>query len=84
MSEVLVLVDHVDGEVRKTTAELLTLATRLGEPSAVFIGDGFDAAKDYLAKYGGLITGGPWGTAEVFAETYSVALRFRPRRVRGY
>ena len=39
---------------------------------------------DYLAKYGGLITGGPWGTAEVFAETYSVALRFRPRRVRGY
>ncbi|GMA40461.1 electron transfer flavoprotein subunit alpha/FixB family protein [Mobilicoccus caccae] len=52
MSEVLVLVDHVDGEVRKTTAELLTLATRLGEPSAVFIGDAFDAAKDYLAKYG--------------------------------
>ncbi len=39
---------------------------------------------DYLAKYGGLITDGPWGTAEVFAETYSVALRFRPRRVRGY
>ena len=38
MSEVLVLVDHVDGAVRKTTYELLTIARRLGEPSAVFIG----------------------------------------------
>lgn len=38
----------------------------------------------YLAKYGDQITGGPWGSAEVFAQTYSVALRFRPRRVRGY
>ena len=38
MSEVLVLVDHVDGKVRKPTFELLTIAKRLGEPSAVFIG----------------------------------------------
>ncbi len=38
MSEILVLVDHVDGNVRKTTSELLTIARRLGEPSAVFIG----------------------------------------------
>ena len=38
MAEVLVLVDHVDGAVRKTTSELLTIARRLGEPSAVFIG----------------------------------------------
>jgi electron transfer flavoprotein alpha subunit len=38
MAEVLVLVDHVDGAVRKTTHELLTIARRLGEPSAVFIG----------------------------------------------
>src|SRR3954454_21064851 len=38
MSEVLVLVDHVDGAVRKPTYELLTIAKRLGEPSAVFIG----------------------------------------------
>jgi electron transfer flavoprotein alpha subunit len=37
MSEILVLVDHVDGAVRKTTNELLTIARRLGEPSAVFI-----------------------------------------------
>ena len=35
MSEILVLVDHVDGAVRKPTNELLTIAKRLGEPSAV-------------------------------------------------
>jgi len=52
MAEVLVLVDHVDGKVRKTTSELLTIARRLGEPSAVFIGSGFDAAKETLAQYG--------------------------------
>ena len=52
MTEVLVLVDHVDGQVAKTTFELLTLAARLGEPSAVFIGDGLDTAKPALAQYG--------------------------------
>lgn len=52
MTEVLVLVDHVDGAVRKTTAELLTLAARLGEPAAVFIGDGLDAATPALAQAG--------------------------------
>ena len=40
MAEVLVLVDHTDGEVKKVTSELLTLARRLGEPSAVFLGSG--------------------------------------------
>jgi electron transfer flavoprotein alpha subunit len=52
MSEVLVLVDHVDGAVRKPTYELLTLARRLGEPSAVFLGSGSEQAKDGLASYG--------------------------------
>ncbi|WP_256839527.1 electron transfer flavoprotein subunit alpha/FixB family protein [Ornithinimicrobium faecis] len=52
MAEVLVLVDHVDGNVRKTTAEMLTAAARLGEPSAVFVGTGFETAKDALAQYG--------------------------------
>jgi electron transfer flavoprotein alpha subunit len=52
MSEILVLVDHTDGVVRKTTAELLTLARRLGEPSAVFIGAGIETARDALKKYG--------------------------------
>jgi len=52
MAEVLVLVDHIDGTVRKTTLEMLTIARRLGEPSAVFIGAGCEAAKETLAQYG--------------------------------
>jgi electron transfer flavoprotein alpha subunit len=52
MSEILVLVDHVDGAVRKTTNELLTIARRLGEPSAVFIGDLSDDAASTLKTYG--------------------------------
>jgi electron transfer flavoprotein alpha subunit len=52
MAEVLVLVEHVDGAPKKVTFELLTLARSLGEPSAVFIGNGFDNAKDKLAEYG--------------------------------
>jgi electron transfer flavoprotein alpha subunit len=52
MAEVLVLVDHTDGEVKKVTLELLTLAARLGEPSAVLVGSGFDTAKAALAEHG--------------------------------
>ncbi len=52
MAKVLVLVDHVDGEVRKSTAEMLTAARELGEPSAVYIGIGFEAASETLATYG--------------------------------
>jgi electron transfer flavoprotein alpha subunit len=52
MAEVLVLVDHTDGQVKKVTLELLRLARRLGEPSAVFVGSGFDAAKAALAEHG--------------------------------
>jgi electron transfer flavoprotein alpha subunit len=54
MSEVLVLVDHTDGEVKKVTNELLTAARTLGEPSAVVIGAPGTAAKikEQLAAYG--------------------------------
>ncbi|GCD88396.1 electron transfer flavoprotein subunit alpha/FixB family protein [Nocardioides sp. LS1] len=54
MSEVLVLVDHVDGAVRKPTLELLAIAKRLGEPSAVFIGDAGKTAEvaEKLKAYG--------------------------------
>ncbi len=54
MSEVLVLIDHVEGAVRKPTYELLTIAKRLGEPSAVFIGpaDKADDAVAAVKKYG--------------------------------
>ena len=52
MSNVLVLVDHTGGTVRKTTAELLTIARRLGEPVAVYIGDGVQDALPALGQYG--------------------------------
>jgi len=52
MSEILVLVDHVDGAVRKPTFELLTIARRLGEPSAVFIGGDVSSAAGPLKEYG--------------------------------
>ena len=54
MSEVLVLIDHVDGAVRKPTYELLTIAKRLGEPSAVFIGSPAQGAEvaEKVKQYG--------------------------------
>ena len=54
MSEVLVLVDHVGGQVRKPTYELLAIAKRLGTPAAVFIGgaDAADGVVDAVKAYG--------------------------------
>jgi electron transfer flavoprotein alpha subunit len=53
MSEILVLVEHVDGEVKKVTLELLTLARSLGTPAAVWAGPGITGdAKARLAEYG--------------------------------
>ncbi|MEE2046451.1 electron transfer flavoprotein subunit alpha/FixB family protein [Nocardiopsis tropica] len=52
MAEVLVLVDHVDGQVKKVTTELLTAARRIGEPAAVWIGDGAESGKAALAEFG--------------------------------
>ena len=52
MSEILVLVEHTEGDVKKVTLELLTKARELGTPSAVFIGAGFEKAKDKLGEYG--------------------------------
>ncbi|MDP9397328.1 MAG: electron transfer flavoprotein subunit alpha/FixB family protein [Actinomycetota bacterium] len=52
MAEILVLVEHNDTGVKKVTLELLSKARELGEPSAVFVGAGFDIARDRLAEYG--------------------------------
>jgi electron transfer flavoprotein alpha subunit len=54
MAEVLVLVDSLDGNVKKPTLELLTAARQLGEPAAVVVGAPGTAAplKDQLAEYG--------------------------------
>jgi electron transfer flavoprotein alpha subunit len=52
MSNILVLVDHTGGTVRKTTTELLTIARRLGEPVAVYLGEGVQDALPTLGQYG--------------------------------
>lgn len=52
MSAILVLVDHHDGAVRKSTTELLTIARRLGDPVAVVIGHGVEKAMPTLSEYG--------------------------------
>jgi electron transfer flavoprotein alpha subunit len=54
MAEVLVLVDAVDGTVKKATFELLTAAKDLGEPSAVVLGAPGTAAavREQLGEYG--------------------------------
>lgn len=62
MAEVLVLVEHAEGALKKVTSELITAARALGEPSAVVVGapgtaaplaDGLKeagAAKIYVAE----------------------------------
>ncbi len=54
MAEVLVLIEHADGTVRKAALESLTVARGLGEPSAVVCGAPGEAAalRDRLAEYG--------------------------------
>jgi electron transfer flavoprotein alpha subunit len=52
MAEVLVLVEHVSGDVKKVTAELLTVAARLGTPAAVWAGPGVEAGLGRLAEFG--------------------------------
>jgi electron transfer flavoprotein alpha subunit len=54
MSQVLVLVEHGDGAVKKVTLELLTAARALGEPAAVVVGPSGSAAPlvDRLGEYG--------------------------------
>ncbi|MFL6130401.1 MAG: electron transfer flavoprotein subunit alpha/FixB family protein [Mycobacteriales bacterium] len=52
--QVLVLVEHGEGSVKKVTLELLTAARELGEPAAVVVGPPGSAAPlvDKLAEYG--------------------------------
>lgn len=52
MGQVVVLVDHVDGAVKKPTTELLTIARRLGDPVAVFLGQGSANAVETLGRFG--------------------------------
>lgn len=54
MAEVLVIVEHGGGQVKKVTLEMLTLARDLGEPAAVVLGAPGTAAAltGTLAEYG--------------------------------
>lgn len=54
-AEVLVLVDHLNGQVRKPTLEMLALAGRLGTPTAVLVAgatSSYDEAVATLGRYG--------------------------------
>lgn len=52
MAEILVLIDHVEGNPKKVSYELLTLARTLGSPSAVVLGRGASGAAEKVAAYG--------------------------------
>ncbi|MFE7798111.1 electron transfer flavoprotein subunit alpha/FixB family protein [Nocardia sp. NPDC057440] len=54
MAEVLVLVEHADGAIKKVSTELLTAARALGEPAAVVLGSAGTGEKlaDALAAAG--------------------------------
>ena len=54
MSEVLVVVEHAAGAVKKVTLEMLTMARDLGTPAAVVLGAPgvAEAIKDKLSEYG--------------------------------
>src|SRR5215472_12762751 len=52
MAEVLVLVEQAGGDVKKVTAELLTVAARLGTPAAVWAGPGAESGRGRLAEFG--------------------------------
>jgi electron transfer flavoprotein alpha subunit len=52
MPRVLVLVEHEDGVTKKVTYEMLTKARDLGEPVALFVGQGLEQAREGLARHG--------------------------------
>ena len=52
MAEVLVLAEHADGEVKKVTGELITLARRFGEPAVVWTGPGAEQGQARCAEFG--------------------------------
>jgi electron transfer flavoprotein alpha subunit len=52
MAEILVLAEHVGGDVKKVTLELITLARRFGEASVVWTGPGAEEGQERCAEYG--------------------------------
>ncbi|MDQ7911113.1 electron transfer flavoprotein subunit alpha/FixB family protein [Phytohabitans sp. ZYX-F-186] len=72
MAEVLVVVEHSGGEVKKVTLEMLTLARELGTPSAVVFGGPGVAGLlvDKLSQYG---AGTVYAGEDALFEEYLVA-----------
>jgi electron transfer flavoprotein alpha subunit len=52
MASILVLVEHDEGNLKKVTAQMLSKARELGEPVAVFVGEGLETATEALGRYG--------------------------------
>ncbi len=52
MASILVLVEHEEGNLKKVTAQMLTKARELGEPAAVFVGEGLRSATEALGRCG--------------------------------
>jgi electron transfer flavoprotein alpha subunit len=57
MAELWTIVDHDRGDLRKSSAQMLSAARRFSgelglEPAAVFAGSGYDKARERLAKFG--------------------------------
>lgn len=52
MATILVLAEHDGGHLRKVTAQMLTKARELGDPAAVFVGDGSETATEALGRHG--------------------------------
>ena len=52
MAEILVLAEHADGDVKKVTCELITLARRFGDPAVVWAGPGAEQGRQRCAEYG--------------------------------
>jgi electron transfer flavoprotein alpha subunit len=74
MTEVLVLAEHADGDVKKVTNELLSLARTLGEPAAVAVGDVSDDLVAALGAAGAetvYVASGPEYAEHVVAPTVS-------------
>ncbi|HYH27486.1 MAG TPA: electron transfer flavoprotein subunit alpha/FixB family protein [Actinomycetota bacterium] len=57
MAEIWTILDHEKGDLKKVSGQMLTAARKLGgelgaDPAAVFLGTGYDTAKERLGKLG--------------------------------
>src|ERR687887_469260 len=52
MASILVLVEHEEGTPKKVTYEMLAKARELGEPVALFVGEGLAVPTEALGRHG--------------------------------